>query len=50
VRKKINNPITLKFKAMDFDTIFQSQKAFFNTHQTKDITFRKETLKSLKPF
>ncbi|MDR2275145.1 MAG: aldehyde dehydrogenase family protein [Sphingobacterium sp.] len=33
---------------MDFGKIFQSQKEFFNTHQTKDITFRKETLKKLK--
>lgn len=33
---------------MDFDKIFQLQKAFFNTHHTKDITFRKETLKKLK--
>lgn len=33
---------------MEFDKIFQSQKAFFNTHQTKDIAFRKQTLKQLK--
>lgn len=33
---------------MEFDKIFQSQKELFNTHQTKDVAFRKETLKSLK--
>ncbi|MCH5687905.1 hypothetical protein LWM68_28745 [Niabella sp. W65] len=33
---------------MEFSSIFQSQKVFFNSHQTKDIAFRKETLKKLK--
>lgn len=33
---------------MDFETIFQSQKAFFNTHKTKDVFFRKENLLKLK--
>lgn len=33
---------------MDFDKIFQSQKAFFNSHQTKNIAFRKEALSKLK--
>ncbi len=33
---------------MDFDKIFQSQKEFFNSHQTKNVAFRKETLVKLK--
>lgn len=33
---------------MDYNSIFQSQKVFFNSHQTKDVAFRKETLKKLK--
>lgn len=33
---------------MDFATIFQSQKEFFNSHQTKNVAFRKETLLKLK--
>jgi len=33
---------------MEFTKIFQSQKEFFNTHQTKDVAFRKETLLKLK--
>lgn len=33
---------------MEFAKIFQSQKEFFNTHQTKDVAFRKETLLKLK--
>lgn len=33
---------------MEFDNLFQSQKAFFNSHQTKDVAFRKETLWKLK--
>ncbi len=33
---------------MDFNKIFQSQKELFNSHQTKDVAFRKETLKKLK--
>ncbi|ERJ57212.1 hypothetical protein [Sphingobacterium paucimobilis] len=33
---------------MELSNIFQSQKTFFNSHQTKDIGFRKETLKKLK--
>ncbi|WP_312136393.1 aldehyde dehydrogenase family protein [Sphingobacterium sp.] len=33
---------------MDFAGIFQSQKEFFNSHQTKDIAFRKENLLKLK--
>lgn len=33
---------------MEFDNIFQSQKEFFNSHQTKDVAFRKETLVKLK--
>ncbi|MBS0424002.1 MAG: aldehyde dehydrogenase [Bacteroidetes bacterium] len=33
---------------MELTKIFQSQKEFFNTHQTKDIAFRKETLRKLK--
>jgi len=33
---------------MDFAKIFQSQKEFFNSHQTKDIAFRKDTLVKLK--
>ncbi|WP_460687941.1 aldehyde dehydrogenase [Niabella aquatica] len=35
-------------ETMKFSKIFQSQKDFFNTHQTKDVVFRKETLKKLK--
>lgn len=33
---------------MDFNKILQSQKELFNSHQTKDVAFRKETLKKLK--
>ena len=33
---------------MDFNSIFHSQKVFFNTHKTKGIAFRKETLIKLK--
>ncbi|MCA6067807.1 aldehyde dehydrogenase family protein [Chryseobacterium sp. RG1] len=33
---------------MDFNTIFQSQKQFFNSHQTKNVDFRRETLLKLK--
>lgn len=33
---------------MEFATIFQSQKEFFHSHQTKSVTFRKETLLKLK--
>ncbi|GEM51223.1 aldehyde dehydrogenase family protein [Empedobacter brevis] len=33
---------------MEISNTFQSQKTFFNSHQTKDIGFRKETLKKLK--
>lgn len=33
---------------MEFAKIFLSQKEFFNTHQTKDVAFRKETLLKLK--
>ncbi|KMQ69191.1 aldehyde dehydrogenase [Chryseobacterium sp. FH2] len=33
---------------MDFASIFQSQKEFFNSHQTKRVAFRKETLLKLK--
>lgn len=33
---------------MEFETLFQSQKDFFRTHRTKDVAFRKETLKKLK--
>ncbi len=33
---------------MEFDKIFQSQKEFFNSHRTKDVAFRKETLTRLK--
>ncbi|QQR97004.1 MAG: aldehyde dehydrogenase family protein [Sphingobacteriales bacterium] len=33
---------------MDFNSIFHSQKVFFNTHKTKDIAFRKKTLIKLK--
>ncbi|HQD11829.1 MAG TPA: aldehyde dehydrogenase family protein, partial [Chitinophagales bacterium] len=33
---------------MELAKIFQSQKEFFNTHQTKDIAFRKETFRKLK--
>jgi len=33
---------------MEISNIFQSQKTFFNSHHTKDIAFRKETLKKLK--
>ncbi|GAB0156832.1 aldehyde dehydrogenase [Chryseobacterium sp. Alg-005] len=33
---------------MDFARIFQSQKEFFNSHQTKNIAFRKENLLKLK--
>jgi len=33
---------------MDFARIFQSQKEFFNSHRTKDIAFRKDTLVKLK--
>lgn len=33
---------------MDFNTLFQSQKTFFNTHTTKSIPFRKAALQKLK--
>lgn len=33
---------------MELDKIFQGQKEFFNTHKTKDVAFRKETLRKLK--
>ncbi len=33
---------------MDFNTLFQLQKAFFNTHATKAVPFRKAALKQLK--
>lgn len=33
---------------IDYEAVFQSQKAFFNSHQTKDISFRKAMLKRLK--
>lgn len=33
---------------MDVPQIFHSQKEFFNSHQTKDIAFRKDTLVKLK--
>lgn len=33
---------------MDLADIFQSQKDFFNTHQTKDVAYRKEVLAKLK--
>ncbi len=33
---------------MEFEILFQSQKDFFRTHRTKDVAFRKETLKKLK--
>lgn len=33
---------------MKVDKIFQSQKDFFNSHQTKDVAFRKENLLKLK--
>ena len=33
---------------MDFATIFQSQRDFFYLHQTKNVTFRKQTLSKLK--
>ena len=33
---------------MDFNKIFQSQKELFNSHHTKDVAFRKGTLKKLK--
>lgn len=33
---------------MEFDKIYQSQKEFFNSHQTKDASFRKENLLKLK--
>ncbi len=33
---------------MDVTQIFQSQKEFFNSHRTKDIAFRKDTLVKLK--
>src|ERR1700750_116081 len=33
---------------MDFANIFQSQKEFFNSHQTKSVAFRKEALLKLK--
>ncbi|WP_413533546.1 aldehyde dehydrogenase family protein [Empedobacter brevis] len=33
---------------MNFTNIFQSQKAFFKKHQTKDVEFRKQTLIKLK--
>ncbi len=33
---------------MEFNKIFQAQKEFFNTHKTKEISFRKETLLRLK--
>lgn len=33
---------------MDVPQIFHSQKEFFNSHQTKDIAFRKDTLLKLK--
>lgn len=33
---------------MDFVRIFQSQKDFFNSHRTKSVAFRKDTLVQLK--
>lgn len=33
---------------MDFATLFQSQKDFFNSHQTKNVAFRKDSLLKLK--
>jgi NAD-dependent aldehyde dehydrogenases len=33
---------------MDFVRIFQSQKDFFNSHRTKNVAFRKDTLVQLK--
>lgn len=33
---------------MDFATIFQSQRDFFYSHQTKNVAFRKQTLSKLK--
>lgn len=33
---------------MDFKEVFQAQKKFFNSHQTKDLSFRKKNLKKLK--
>lgn len=33
---------------MDFKEVFLAQKKFFKSHQTKDISFRKENLKKLK--
>ena len=33
---------------MQFDSIFQSQRDFFLTHQTKDLTYRKQALRKLK--
>lgn len=33
---------------MDYANIFQSQKEFFNSHRTKNIAFRKETLQQIK--
>lgn len=33
---------------MDYNTIFQSQKTFFNSHRTKDVSFRIEMLVKLK--
>lgn len=33
---------------MEFTKIFQSQRTFFNSHRTKDIAFRKQTLNKLK--
>lgn len=33
---------------MDFATIFQSQRDFFYSHQTKNVTFRKQTLSKLR--
>lgn len=33
---------------MDYNTLFQSQKNFFDTHRSKDLDFRKEQLLQLK--
>jgi len=33
---------------MEFDKIFRSQKEFFNSHKSKEVAFRKETLLKLK--
>lgn len=33
---------------MQFDQIFQSQKSYFNSHQTKDVSFRIQQLKKFK--